>query len=357
MTLTKEEEEQYEKFQRNRGEKMKVLKVTYLEKLDLMRSNRSKSHLDRAVGRPVQKLERKKFSPKKRQVLERIYKPVELKYGESKKDKKDRLERKKEAEKKEGDKRAEKVKAPVTESKGSERTKKEEKKQEEKSKRKVELMKLAAELETSSTSSQESPSLVISLNTEGQFSDVSDVENGDDEEEEKVVEGAVVEERREQPMEVSVTPTTTPPATPTVTPAGDAPTYEATDKKLLKLQNINRNQNSRFILNVGGSKFETCASTMSSDPNSILYSLIQKESPVKPYSVEGRLCYFLDRDPKHFPVILNYLRNSARLHSDMLPRELKHLRELQVECNYYELKHLELNVQRRILDLQHGHFI
>jgi hypothetical protein len=62
-------------------------------------------------------------------------------------------------------------------------------------------------------------------------------------------------------------------------------------------------------------------------------------------------------DPNHFPVILNYLRNDGRYHSDMLPRDLRQLKELQVEVAFYELKHLELNIQRRILDLQHGHFL
>ena len=41
----------------------------------------------------------------------------------------------------------------------------------------------------------------------------------------------------------------------------------------------------------------------------------------------------------------------------MLSRDLRQLKELHVEAAFYELKHLELNIQRRILDLQHGHFL
>jgi hypothetical protein len=41
------------------------------------------------------------------------------------------------------------------------------------------------------------------------------------------------------------------------------------------------------------------------------------------YAVEERCYYFIDRDPKHFPKILNYRRNKAIFHSDILPRDLK----------------------------------
>ena len=100
-------------------------------------------------------------------------------------------------------------------------------------------------------------------------------------------------------------------------------------------------------------KFETCANTINNVPDSVLFKLINANSIV----MEGRSTYVIDRDPKHFPVILNYLRNGGRYHSYMLSRDLRQLKELHVEAAFYELKHLELNIQRRILDLQHGHYL
>ena len=128
--------------------------------------------------------------------------------------------------------------------------------------------------------------------------------------------------------------------------------YTPTPTRLLKIQQLNKGQQTRFILNIGGTKFETSAETISSFPDSVLSAMIAEDSPMKPYQIDGRSSYFIDRDPRHFPLILNYLRNKARLHTDLLPRDIKQLRELQIECNFYELTHLERYVQKKILDLQ-----
>jgi hypothetical protein len=84
------------------------------------------------------------------------------------------------------------------------------------------------------------------------------------------------------------------------------------------------------MFNIGGVKFETCANTINNVPDSVLFELINTNSTVKPYLVEGRSTYFIDRDPKHFSVILNYLRNGGRYHSDMLPRDLRQLKTLMM---------------------------
>jgi len=94
-----------------------------------------------------------------------------------------------------------------------------------------------------------------------------------------------------------------------VGPAGDAPTYTPTDKTLLRLKVQVTNQMQRIILNVGGSKFETCPGTLSADPLSLLVKMVQNSSPYQPYQLDTIYTYFIDRDPKRFMTILNYLRN------------------------------------------------
>jgi hypothetical protein len=55
---------------------------------------------------------------------------------------------------------------------------------------------------------------------------------------------------------------------------------------------------------------------------------------MKPYSVDNIYTYFLDRDPRHFVHILNYLRSSCNADLSTFPRTIIALRELQRECNF-----------------------
>jgi hypothetical protein len=47
--------------------------------------------------------------------------------------------------------------------------------------------------------------------------------------------------------------------------------------------------------------------------------------------------YFFDRDPAHFRIILNYLRNGAQIEIAVLPKEQRYLYEIFQEANYYKL--------------------
>ena len=52
--------------------------------------------------------------------------------------------------------------------------------------------------------------------------------------------------------------------------------YEPTPKHILQLKTMAECQKSRIILNVGGSRFETCVPTLQSDPLSILSYMVLK---------------------------------------------------------------------------------
>lgn len=71
-------------------------------------------------------------------------------------------------------------------------------------------------------------------------------------------------------------------------------------------------------------------------------------SPMKPYSVDNIYFYFVDRDPKLFSFILSYLRNGADLLMTKLPKDLQLLKSLQMEADFFNLRHLEVLLQKKI---------
>ena len=89
-------------------------------------------------------------------------------------------------------------------------------------------------------------------------------------------------------------------------------------------------QQRRIILNIGGTKFETSATTLTEDPSGLLASIVGHNSPLKPYNIENIYTYFVDRDPRFFSLILNYLRNGCDISLDRLPSDIKHLKDLEV---------------------------
>ena len=118
------------------------------------------------------------------------------------------------------------------------------------------------------------------------------------------------------------------------------------EKKLKKrnemLTYLNASQGNRVLLNIGGTRFETCESTLKKDPESLFALLFSEETP-------NRDNYFIDRDPAHFRIILNYLRCGCSLPSEaILPRVLKYLLEIQSECDFYNLKGLKEIVDTRL---------
>lgn len=83
----------------------------------------------------------------------------------------------------------------------------------------------------------------------------------------------------------------------------------------------------RIMLSVGGTYFETTSTTLRAK-DSFFCGLC--ESNRNPEDI-----IFIDRDPKHFRYILNYLRGS-----DVLPEDILDLNELIVEADFYSLNDL-----------------
>ena len=90
----------------------------------------------------------------------------------------------------------------------------------------------------------------------------------------------------------------------------------------------------RVKLNVGGSKFETTLTTLTTYPDSMLGAMFSGRHEVPP-DEEG--CVFIDRDGKHFGTILNFLRTGTL---DM-PSSTKAVSELKREMEYYQLPGME----------------
>ena len=334
MTCTREETEAYEEFQWNRGDKVILVRMSFAEKMSLTNDQRSRCHIKGKVFKNI------KRSPKKRAVVENMYKPIKMNIGEK--------SWCRDQEKKEEFRRP----IPITPVKISVAVGKAHKEPSktvgpaDDSRDQREENKLMVDSEASWSSSEKGD---ISIMEEGEFSDDDNDMNGLQNNSEKNLKDNDTNEDRVKVTEVvDITK---------ISSNKPEQSYTATPTRILKLIQIDKGQKTRFMLNIGGMKFETCANTINNAPDSVLFELINANSTIKSYLVEGRSTYCIDRDPKQFPVILNYLRNGERYHSDMLPRDLRQLKELQVEAAFYELKHLELNMQRRILDLQQGHFL
>ena len=124
---------------------------------------------------------------------------------------------------------------------------------------------------------------------------------------------------------------------------------ESTDAEVRKkikrdemLAYLKASQDNRVLLNIGGTRFETSESTLKQDPESLFFLLFSKDTP-------NRDNYFIDRDPAHFRLILNYLRCGCSLPSEsVLPRELRYLLEVKSECEFYNLQGLKDIVETRL---------
>ena len=87
-------------------------------------------------------------------------------------------------------------------------------------------------------------------------------------------------------------------------------------------------------LNVGGTVFLTTKPTLAKDKKSFLHRLCQ-EDPDLPSLKDENGAYLIDRDPRYFPVILNYLR-----HGKLIVEPNLCVEGVEEEAEFYNLSSL-----------------
>ena len=90
-------------------------------------------------------------------------------------------------------------------------------------------------------------------------------------------------------------------------------------------------QGKKIKLNVGGKIFVTTIQTLTKDPDSMLASMFSGRFPMTP-DEDGS--FFIDRDPKYFRFILNFLRTGEAL----FPETSLGRKELHLEAEFYNVK-------------------
>ena len=121
------------------------------------------------------------------------------------------------------------------------------------------------------------------------------------------------------------------------------------------MERVHKFQSNRVRLDVGGMKFTTSLTTLTSDPTSMLaimfsgrHRLVRDRDDVGKDDVDG--VYFIDRDGTHFRHVLNYLRDGGGAKDGgCLPRNEQALRELLVEAEFYQLTGLQRLIRDAIL--------
>lgn len=109
-----------------------------------------------------------------------------------------------------------------------------------------------------------------------------------------------------------------------------------------KMSKICTNCNYKIKLNIGGKIFTTTLETLTGEKDNFFSAMFSEQFNTKP-DEDGE--YFIDRDPKLFPYILNYLRNSTEPEWDLLIE--KHLfNRFQEEIDFYQIKSLKRSLEK-----------
>ena len=132
-------------------------------------------------------------------------------------------------------------------------------------------------------------------------------------------------------------------ATPYLRTVGHNEKLDELSRQLLL--HFQRVQEQRVVLCIGGKRFYTSKVTLRADPNSFFSKMLREDSPMRPYNSNE---YFIDRNPAHFNLILDYLRDGAHMDIALLPSEREYLMELLKEARFYMLGRLQEIVQERL---------
>ncbi|KAI8139229.1 BTB/POZ protein [Fennellomyces sp. T-0311] len=98
----------------------------------------------------------------------------------------------------------------------------------------------------------------------------------------------------------------------------------------------------KVTLNVGGETHTTYLTTLRKEPSSLLAMMFSGRHKLVS---EGDGSYFIDRDPTHFRLILNYLRDFRIPPSAIQDASVRH--ELLQEAKYYKIDSLVQLLQQQ----------
>lgn len=91
------------------------------------------------------------------------------------------------------------------------------------------------------------------------------------------------------------------------------------DKKAAKMLALKSQQQELVTLNVGGILYQTNKATLQADPSSILASIA---STCRHGPSRRNFDFFLDRNPRHYGFIIDYLRNNCKVVPSTIPRDV-----------------------------------
>eukprot|EP00128_Syssomonas_multiformis_P008994 Colp12_sorted_trinity150504_noHs@31622 len=100
----------------------------------------------------------------------------------------------------------------------------------------------------------------------------------------------------------------------------------------------------KIVLDIGGKRFATSKSTLLSIPNTYFHAMLSSGK----WEPDEDGCYFVDRNPKHFSVILDYLRTHEKPDLSGMPKE--DVAKLRRDMDYFQIPLDPILVDSVILD-------